>query len=122
MGKKILIIDDNEIDLLIAKRHLVSSGYNEIIAAQDANSGIEKLRQEKPDLVILDTVLPGTNGFEICRQIREIYGADSPKIIIFTGSIDAVDAVKAKRSGADDYCAKTSDCVPLVEAVKKLIL
>ncbi len=122
MGKRILIIDDNEIDLLIAKRHLVSSGYNEIITAQDANSGIEKLRQEKPDLVILDTVLPGTSGFEICRQIREICGAANPKIIIFTGSIDAVDAVTAKRSGADDYCAKTSDCVPLLEAVKKLNL
>jgi two-component system alkaline phosphatase synthesis response regulator PhoP len=120
MGKKILIIDDNEIDLVIAKRRLEETGYNEILTAQDANEGVKKAMEEKPDLVILDTLLPGSSGFEICRQIREICG-QVPKIIIITGSVDAVDAVMARKCGADDYCAKTSDCVPLIEAVKRLI-
>lgn len=120
MEKKILIIDDNEVDLLIVKRHLEHAGYQNIITASDAAEGVKKAIEEKPDLVISDTVLPDSNGFEICRQIREACGKDAPKIIIITGSVDAVDATLARRVGADDYCGKTSDCAPLLEAVKKL--
>jgi len=121
MGKKILVIDDNEVDLLIVKRCLNQAGYNDVITAGDAVEGVNKAREEKPDLVISDTLLPGSNGFEICSQIREIYNQTTPKIIIMTGAIDAVDAVRARKVGADDYCGKTSDCAPLLEAVKKLI-
>ena len=121
MGKKILIVDDNEVDLLIAKRYLVHAGYTEIISAQNAEEGIKKAAEEKPDLIILDTLLPTSNGFEICQTIREKYKHISPKIIIVTGSIDAVDAVRARKAGADDYCAKASNCAPLLEAVKKII-
>lgn len=121
MDKKILIVDDNEVDLLIIKRHLTHAGYDNIIIAKDAQEGIKKVAEEKPNLIILDTLLPGSNGFEICQLIREKYNQTNPKVIIVTGSIDAVDAVKARKAGADDYCAKTSDCIPLLEAVKRFI-
>jgi DNA-binding response OmpR family regulator len=121
MGKKILVIDDNEVDLIIVKRCLNQAGYDEIITAEDATEGVKKAKEEKPDLVISDTLLPGSNGFQVCTRIRELYNQTTPKIIIMTGAIDAVDAVKARKAGADDYCAKTSDCLPLIEAVKKLI-
>jgi DNA-binding response OmpR family regulator len=120
MGRKILIIDDNEVDLLLIKKHLQHSGYDHIITASDATEGLKRAIEENPDLVISDTLLPDSNGFEICRQIREICGSEKPKIIIITGSVDAVDAAQARRAGADDYCGKTSDCAPLIEAVKKL--
>lgn len=120
MGKKILIVDDNEIDLMIVKRRLIETGYDDIITTQDPGDGIKKVTEEKPGLVILDTVLPGCTGFDVCLKIREDCAGINPKIIIITGSIDAVDAVKARKSGADDYCAKTSDCAPLLEAVKRL--
>lgn len=121
MGKKILIIEDNEDDLIIIKRHLNHAGYDQVIDARDATEGIKKAIDEKPDLVISDTLLPGNSGFEVCRQIRAACGNETPKIIIMTGSVDAVDAGRARRVGADDYCAKTSDCAPIIEAVKKLI-
>jgi len=121
MGKKILLVDDNSVDLLIIKRHLSHAGYNEIVSASGADEGIKKAELERPDLIILDTLLPGSSGFEICQTIREKYNQTNPKIIIMTGSVDAVDAVKARKVGADDYCAKTSDSVPLLEAIKKLI-
>lgn len=121
MSKKILIIEDNELDMLIVKRCLSRLGYEEIISAECAEEGIKKAIEEKPDLVISDTILPDNNGFEVCRKVREACGKDAPKIIIVTGSVDAVDATCARRAGADDYCAKTSDCAPLLEAVKKLI-
>ena len=121
MGRKILIIDDNKDELLIIERYLKEAGYKEIITAEDGKEGIKKARKEKPDLVISDTLLPDTNGFDICAQIRKTEGSTNPKIIIITGSMDAVDAVEARRAGADDYFAKSSNFSPLIEAVKKLI-
>jgi two-component system, chemotaxis family, response regulator PixH len=121
MSKKILVIDDNDVDLLLSRKYLERSGYDQIITASDAAEGIKKAIEEKPDLVISDTVLPDNNGFEICRQIREACGTEKPKIIITTGSLDAVDATQARRAGADDYCGKSSDCAALLEIVRRLI-
>jgi len=120
MGKKILIIEDNEQDRKIVKRFLNRAGYEDIVIAVSGEEGLKKLESEKPELVITDTLLPGIDGFEVCRRIKEGLGAAGPKVIIMTGSIDAVDAVKAKKFGADDYCAKTSDFAALIEAVKAL--
>ncbi len=75
---------------------------------------------EKPDLIIIDTILPDTVGFDVCARIKERLGDACPSIIIQTGSIDAVDAVRAKQVGANDYCVKTIDCSPLLEAMKNL--
>ncbi len=120
MDKKILIVEDNEDDLVIIKRYLAREGYKDIISAADAAEGVALAKNEKPQLVISDTLLPGSNGFEVCQQIRQHYGESGIKIIIMTGSIDAVDAVKARKAGADDYCAKASDCAPLLEAIRRL--
>jgi len=120
MGKKILIVDDNETDMLIIKRYLSRAGYNEIVSAENVADGIKKAELEQPNLIILDTMLPDGNGFEICQAVREKYNQSKPKIIIITGSVDAVDAVRARRAGADDYCAKTFDCAPLLEALNKI--
>jgi DNA-binding response OmpR family regulator len=76
---------------------------------------------EKPDLVITDTMMPGIDGFETCRQIRATHDKEEMKIIVTTGAIDAVDAVKARKAGADDYCVKTSDPTQLIAAVRGLI-
>ena len=121
MGKKILLIDDNEQDMKIMARFLKKAGYEDLVTAVTGEEGVEKSKAESPDLVVSDTVLPGIDGFEVCRKIREAQGDETPKIIIVTGAIDAVNAVKAKMLGANDYCAKTSDCVPLLEAIDKLI-
>jgi len=120
MERKILIVEDSEQDRKIMKRFLNKAGFNNIHFAEIGKEGLRKVEAEKPDLLITDTMLPDTNGFEICRQARELAGKDL-KIVITTGSIDAVDAVKAKEVGADDYCAKTSDCLPLLEAVTNLL-
>ncbi|MBN3039122.1 MAG: response regulator [Candidatus Omnitrophica bacterium] len=121
MGKKLLIIDDNEQDRKIMKRFLAKAGFEDIIIAETGELGVEKAACEKPDIIVLDTLLPGISGFEACRRIREASGPDKPKIIIMTGNVDAIDAVEARKAGADDYCVKTSDHTPLLEAAKKLL-
>ncbi|MFC1807325.1 response regulator [Candidatus Omnitrophota bacterium] len=121
MSSKVLIIDDSDQDRKIIKRYLNKCGYEDIVTANTGEEGVKLAKSQDPDLVITDTMMPGIDGFEVCKQIREAKGPERPKIIVVTGAIDAIDAVKARKSGANDYCAKTSDCVALIEAVKSLI-
>jgi DNA-binding response OmpR family regulator len=121
MGKKILVIDDNRQDRMIMKVFLARAGYEEVSMAESGEEGLEKAISEKPDLVITDTILPGIDGFEVCRRVKESQIPSTPKVIILTGTIDAVDAVKARKMGADDYCVKTADGASLVGAVKNLL-
>ena len=121
MGKKILIIDDSEQDRKIIKRFLQGAGYTEILLAERGEDGVKKAELEKPDLVITDTNLPDIDGFEVCSKIRKFCNSEITKIIVTTGSIDAIDAVQAREVGADDYCVKTSDFAALIEVVKGFI-
>lgn len=120
MSKKILIVEDNEQDLKIIKRVLSRAGFKEIVTAETGEEGVEKARLEKPGLVVLDTVLPGIDGFAACREIRKTQKPKTMKIIVTTGAVDAVDADKARSAGADDYVVKTSDFSYLLKAIKGL--
>ena len=114
--RKILIIDDSQTVLDMTKALFESEGYVAVTAI-DGLKGVQATDREKPDIVFVDTILPDIDGFEVTRRIREAHGPDNPKIVVMTGSIDAIDAVKAKRMGADDYRVKTGDLMPLKEAV-----
>lgn len=118
--KKILVVEDSPTALSMLKNALECEGY-QVITSETGEEGVKKATSERPDLVITDTLLPGIDGFEVCRRIKKRPGSVDPKVIVMTGAIDAVDAVKAKESGADDYTVKTSDLSPLIETVKKLI-
>ncbi len=120
MAKKVLVIDDNEQDRKIAERYLKKSGYSEIVMAVNGQEGLTKVDSDNPGLVILDTVLPDTLGFDVCRKIKDSKGSQAPVVIMMTGTVDAVDAVRARQSGADDYCVKTADGGPLLAALKNL--
>ena len=121
MAKKILIIDDTEVDRKIVKRFLNKAVYDNIVMAESGEQGVAMAASEKPDLLITDTMMPGIDGFETCRQIREEHDEDEMKIIVTTSAIDAVDAVKARKAGASDYCVKTSDPTQLIASVTSLI-
>lgn len=117
---KILVIDDSKMDLQLTSDILQKNGY-QVFTAESGETGIEIARKEKPELAVVDTILPGIDGFETCKRIREIRGPDI-KIIIYTGRIDAIDGVKAKRSGADDYIVKASDFPNTVLELAKRML
>ncbi len=119
MKKKILLVDDDEQDLKIIKRYLSQIGNDEIWTVRTGEEGVKSAQENHPDITILDTNLPGIDGFETCKRIKEIDGLQT-KVILMTGLIDAVDAGKARKMGADDYCVKTSDYAFLLNAVRKL--
>ena len=120
MENKILIVDDNDQDIKIMKRYLGQAGYEDVVFSHTGEGGVDAVIKEKPDLVILDTSLPGIDGFEACKRIKSMR-SEGPIVIIMTGLIDAVDAGKARKSGSDDYCVKTSDGTPILESVAKFL-
>ncbi|MFH1771197.1 MAG: response regulator [Candidatus Omnitrophota bacterium] len=119
MGKKILVIEDSPTTIGVIKAVLSKDGY-EVSAVESGEEGIKKINEEKFDLIISDTVLGGIDGFELCRRARNTENSKDSKIIVMTGSIDAVDAVRARKSGADDYCVKTKDFTHLKEIIKRI--
>ncbi len=118
MNQKILIIDDDLHDRSALERRLIEEGLGEILVAETGEEGLRKAQAEKPRLIILDTVLPDTNGFEICKELRKMLES-STKIIVTTGYVDAVDAGLALNLGADDHAVKTRDLSHLIETIKR---
>ena len=116
---KILIIEDNKDDSLIMERALKNIGHVNILHVCTGEDGINKARNEKPDLIITDIFLPGMDGFEVCRKIKESKELSPIKVFILTGLTNDSDAAKADKAGADAYIAKTGDYLPLVKKVKK---
>jgi DNA-binding response OmpR family regulator len=120
MLKKILIID-NEPNVCESISDILEEKGYELIKASSAKEGLEKAKKERPDLVLLDTRLGGDiDGLELCRQLKQVEKLDC-KVIVYTGKIDAIDAVKARENGADEYCVKGTDPGLLIETVEKLI-
>lgn len=120
MPKTILIVDDDA-DVRKNLADIFAEYGHKIIEAETGQEALKKARKNKPDVILLDTKIPGVDGFEICRRIKKIEKLDS-KVIVYTGKVDAIDAVKARRMGADDYCVKgAADFSLLVKAVKQLI-
>ncbi len=115
--KTVLVVDDapNIVELL--RLYLEQAGYA-TIAATDGPTALELHRRHRPDLVVLDVMLPGLDGFEVCRAIRR--EADTP-ILMLTARSDDVDAIVGLELGADDYVTKPFNPRALVARVRAIL-
>ena len=111
---KILIVEDEEAIADLEKDYLELSGF-EVQIASDGTSGLKKALEEEFHLVILDLMLPGVDGFEICRQIREVKNIP---IIMVSAKKDDIDKIRGLGLGADDYMTKPFSPSELVARVK----
>ena len=102
---KVMVIDDEGNLRQALEQLLVSNGYA-FCGARDAESGLELLASEHPDLLLLDVMLPGTNGFDLCARIRE-QGRRIP-VIFLSAKCDIVDKSIGFRAGGDDASRRTS--------------
>lgn len=115
---KILVVDDEEALVRLITHNLQREGY-ETIAAVDGLKAMEILRQERPDMIILDLMLPGINGLDICRRLRqEQY--DVP-ILMLTARDEEIDKVLGLEMGADDYVTKPFGVRELMARVKAIL-
>lgn len=121
MGKnnKILIVDDNANSLETLTDLLTEDGYC-VVTAANGKSALELAVTENPDVVLIDTRLPDTNGYEVCRQIKALKH-QPPKVIAYTAYTDAVNVTRAREVGADDFIAKTDDFANMRQAIQRLL-
>ncbi len=116
--KKILIIEDEPNIRELVLYNLKTGGY-EGIAAEDGIAGITMVQREKPDLILLDIMLPGKTGYEICRELRE-EGNETP-IIMLTAKTEESDKVTGLECGADDYISKPFGIRELMARIKAVL-
>ncbi|MBE7033756.1 MAG: response regulator transcription factor [Ruminococcaceae bacterium] len=114
MDKLILVIEDEAPIVEILKFNLTKSGYR-VLTAFDGEEGYRLAISEKPDLILLDVMLPKMDGFEVCKKVRE---KQSTPIIMLTARDEEVDKVLGLELGADDYCTKPFSVRELMARVK----
>ena len=116
--KKVLIVDDDPLILELVGRVLTQRGF-EVLQAGSGREGLRLLFNEKPDLVLLDVVMPEMDGWQVCQRIREI--SDIP-VIMLTGKLKAVeDIVRGLDCGADEYLFKPMGTRELVARVRAVL-
>lgn len=117
MGAKILVVEDEKALSRIVRYSLEKDGHR-VVVAEDGEAGLALARREKPDLVILDIMLPKLDGLEVCRALR----ASSPVPILFlTAKKSEVDRVLGLKLGADDYVTKPFSVAELAARVEALL-
>ncbi|TMH21646.1 MAG: response regulator [Betaproteobacteria bacterium] len=117
--KKILVVDDSPTDLKYLSDLLSKNGYT-VSTAESAEEAMAKVKQSRPDLVLMDVVMPGQNGFQLTRAItRDPLYADVP-IIMCTSKNQETDRVWGMRQGARDYITKPVDADELMAKIKAL--
>ena len=120
MNKKILIVDDEPDIVDLVSYNLKKDGFR-VTTATDGEAALQKIRKDRFDLVVLDLMLPGIQGVELCRMIRnDPKTADTP-IIMLTAKGEEVDRVIGLESGADDYMTKPFSSRELIARIKAVL-
>lgn len=118
MGKTILIVEDEQNIVDILSFNLEQEGYD-TLEAYDGPTGLQLALEQNPDLILLDLMLPGMNGFDVCREVRRS-GSSTP-ILMLTAREEEADKVLGLELGADDYMEKPFDSKELVARVKAVL-
>jgi DNA-binding response OmpR family regulator len=113
---KILIAEDDEIIRKIVKE-VIGESYD-LVMAEDGDTAIKLARQHMPDLILLDVMMPETNGFEVCKEIRTIDGLEKTIIIMISALSDKDSEKTGLKAGADDFITKPFNPVELRTKIK----
>jgi len=117
---RILVVDDNEMNVDILRSRLLAQGY-EVLTASDGEEGLATARAQHPDLILLDVMMPGLDGFEVCRRLRADAALPFMPIILVTAKDDSQDVIAGLDAGADEYLTKPVDLAALVARVKSML-
>ena len=120
MGARILIVEDEETLAELLEYNLASEGYS-VRVAMDGEDAMLALDEERPDLILLDWMLPSLSGIEICRRIRSRAEMQDMPIIMMTARSEEADRIRGLDTGADDYLTKPFSIPELVARVRALL-
>ena len=118
--KRILVVDDEE-DILSVLRFRLEANNYEVLVASDGQEGLNKARSEKPDLMILDLMLPKIDGYKVCRMLKFDEAYKTIPIIIFTARAQKQDEELGMEMGADAYISKPFEPEILLGKIKELL-
>jgi DNA-binding response OmpR family regulator len=116
-AKKLLLVDDSNTVLLMEKMLLANEGY-QLVTASNGREAVLKAQAEKPDLILLDVVMPDLNGFEACKQIRAREETRHIPVIMVTTRSEATNVQIGFESGCNDYVTKPINGVELITKIK----
>jgi phosphate regulon transcriptional regulator PhoB len=120
MPKKILVVDDEKDIVEMIAYNLEKEGFA-VAKAYDGNEALEIVRTKKPNLIILDLMLPGIQGLDVCRMVRTRYGKEAIPIIMLTAKSDDLDKILGLEMGADDYITKPFNIRELIARVRAVL-
>lgn len=120
MSKKILIVDDEENIVEMLKLRLESAGF-EVITASDGHEGLERARSERPDLILMDVMMPKMDGYQACRMLKFDDQFKDIPIIMLTARAQESDVKTGKDTGADAYITKPFDQKELIGKINELL-
>ena len=117
---RILAVDDNKQNLSVLQRALTAAGY-EVVIAEEGHSALKLIESAPPDLVLLDVMMPGMSGYEVCQQIRANEATCLLPVVMLTALTDMTDRIRGIESGADDFLSKPFNREELLTRVKSLL-
>ena len=116
---KILIVDDSPTDRFALMEFLVKQGFN-VVTAEDGTDGIQKAKAEQPDLILMDVVMPGLNGYQATRTLTRDEATRQIPIIVCTSKGQETDKIWGLRQGAIDYLIKPVNAEELLARIAAL--
>ena len=119
-GTRILIVDDSPTIVALLRKFLQQSGYI-TLEAGDAEKGVELARSERPDMIFLDIVLPGMNGFAALRALRRDPATREIPVVMISGNEQATEQFYAQRIGADDFMKKPFSRFEVFARIERLL-
>lgn len=120
MSKLILIVEDSPTDRHIAETICTDNGYK-AICTSEGEKAIEMAIEHKPDLILLDVILPKQNGFQVCRQLKKTPETQDIKVVMVTSKSQPSDKFWGMKQGADEYVFKPYNETDLLSAIQKYI-
>lgn len=118
--EKLVIIDDNPVIVRLFTRLFQKAGFNPL-STDNGRDGFELILKEKPAVAVIDYMLPGINGLEVCRKLKRIGFGDKVKLVVFTAEDDPELRAQCLDAGADAVIVKSSDAGEIIEVVKNLV-
>jgi CheY-like chemotaxis protein len=120
MGSKVLLADDSVTIQKVVGIIFANEGFDLTVVAS-GEAAMAKARETKPDVMLIDALMPGKNGYEVCREIRQDPALAHTAILLMTGAFEAVDEERNKQSGADDFITKPFESQALIDVTNRLI-